>query len=158
MKKMKTVTSFVKSHAATAYELLADVRRAILEEPKRYNQEVWRIRGKRHIVNAGFDAPSCGTMACVAGWTVALAKPAAFKKMETWRIVEQALQLLSGPNDSDLRWEARDLFDGNGVFDEYEGDGDAPEPGTRAYARLGARRIARFMKEHKIKLRAVKLS
>lgn len=50
---------------ANVYELLDRVCEAILAEPKRYWQEEWLKRTSPH-----FDSinPTCGTVACRAGW------------------------------------------------------------------------------------------
>lgn len=56
----------------TAYDLLALVCQHILDEPRRYYQEAWIVRHKASIKAAMGSVPSCGTMACRAGWIVGL--------------------------------------------------------------------------------------
>lgn len=61
-------------------ELLRKVQRAILREPKRYDQNDWH-GGKEEISPDG----SCGTVGCIAGWACAIevGLPQYFKKYIT---------------------------------------------------------------------------
>lgn len=57
--------------------LLQKVKQAILEEPKRLNMSFWGV-----VINPDnsemieeYEAPSCNTVGCIAGWTVLYGKP-----------------------------------------------------------------------------------
>ena len=54
---------------AVNVKLLKKVRKLIAEEPRRLRMSVW---GKKVT---GRNAPPCGTVACLAGWTVIAARP-----------------------------------------------------------------------------------
>src|SRR4051812_46510738 len=69
MAKRKTKNRHMPvSKAKTAYELLGEIRKLILEEPLRYDQEKWLDVG----CLLHDREPKCGTVGCVAGWVVAL--------------------------------------------------------------------------------------
>jgi len=67
-------------------ELLLKVKAHILEEPKRLNMSTW-VRTDE----VGPDAPSCGTIACIAGW-VCLLIDADFDRRRSYRV--NAIRLL----------------------------------------------------------------
>lgn len=159
---------YERSKATNAYELLADVRRAILAEPRRYDQGTYKAGVARLKEAKKVDAaPACGTMACVAGWCVALKTPGIFKRLSGGRIEKRAARLLAGFAAIDpyaytdsLHDRVMDLFDGGGIEDflyETKGHRRIPNVGTREYARVGARRIKRFMQENEIALKAVEI-
>ena len=62
--------------AATAYDLMTDIQKAILEEPARLNMGLWIAAFRRldpldsyHLIDSEHAAePACGTVACYAGW------------------------------------------------------------------------------------------
>jgi len=57
-----------------AVTLLRKVKQHILEDPERIAMGVWRIE-ERGIANRyGLEIPSCGTVACIAGWTEILSR------------------------------------------------------------------------------------
>jgi hypothetical protein len=58
-----------RSQATTAYDLLSDVVAVVLAEPKRLRMAVPLWLDVRKLLD---DAPACGTVGCVAGWTVML--------------------------------------------------------------------------------------
>lgn len=71
--------------AKTAYQLLSEIIELILDEPKRYDQgKALEFRESPHPHRChAYHAPrhdsifpSCGTIGCVAGWVVVLARPA----------------------------------------------------------------------------------
>ncbi len=159
---------YERSEATNAYELLADVRKAILAEPRRYDQGTYKASVARiRQAKEENKAPACGTMACVAGWCVALKTPGMFKRLAGGQIEKRAARLLAGPASTDpyayadsLYDRVMDLFDGGGIEEfllETEGHRHVPNIGTRAYARLGARRIKKFMQDNEIELKAVKV-
>lgn len=136
-----TKTSIPKSKAKTAYGLLSEVRRAILAEPLRYRQEWWI--SKEHGPSAfnwetppkGY--PSCGTVACVAGWVVSLKR----KRLKDPNDAEAIAQRILGL-DYD---QAEPFFNAGAVRGESQ---------TEAHARNGAAHIARFQKRYAAQLKA----
>jgi hypothetical protein len=62
------------SSATTSWGLLEDVIKAIEEEPRRFNWVAWIIDADMNPAKVDKDAgaPACGTLACVAGWTILL--------------------------------------------------------------------------------------
>lgn len=58
-------------------KLLRQVKRHILEEPKRLQMGIWSASAKRQV-RQGYmekdEAPACGTTGCIAGWAVILHK------------------------------------------------------------------------------------
>lgn len=129
------------SKAKTAYGLLGEIRKLILEEPKRYNQERTLQRRAK-----GDGAPACGTVGCVAGWTVALKAP----RTPTYDVLEKAANIL-GLQYSTQFWSVSDeLFSGDAA-------GWREGEGIQQHARNGAKHIAEFMKTHEAQLKAKKV-
>ena len=127
-----------QSKAKTAYGLLSEVRRAILDEPKRYNQEFFISRKSEG--NDGDDAfPTCGTIGCVAGWIATLTSR---KLMSEAEVEHRAVRLLG----DDVPHET--LFRGDAIQESVG------RPGTPRYARAGADHILKFQKKWEKELRA----
>lgn len=126
------------SRAKTAYGLLSEIRRLILDEPKRYDQtDVLRTRP---LYGTGSYWPSCGTVGCVAGWATTLkGKPS----RDGWKTLMRARHILG----LDAQ-QADDLFDGGAAGH------DPQKPG---HARRGAYHIAAFQVAHAKQLKAKKL-
>ncbi len=60
-----------RTRAKTAYGVLSEVRRLILDEPLRYDQTVLLVRrDEGYSRPMGF--PKCGTVGCRAGWVTEL--------------------------------------------------------------------------------------
>jgi len=55
-------------------KLLKKVRKLIAEDPRRLNMEYWGIRVKDMYFKP-LNPPPCGTIACLAGWTILAATP-----------------------------------------------------------------------------------
>lgn len=55
-------------------KLLKKVRKLIAEEPRRLNMSYWGIKVK-DMAEKPSSAPPCGTIACLAGWTILAAHP-----------------------------------------------------------------------------------
>ena len=72
-------------------ELLQRIKQHILQEPKRLQMNIWRNRF------SGTNAPSCGTIACIAGWAVELGDPNMLLPERT--VLDRALELLGLTND-----------------------------------------------------------
>ena len=114
--------------------ILRTVAKAILEEPKRYYQEDYLIakdsypewRSKRRF-------PSCGTIACVAGWTCLVTKEKGLQPHHVHTIAQRLLRLTDN--------EAYVLFGGEALWNSPH------SVGTKAYAKAGIAHIRRFVKE-----------
>lgn len=57
-----------RSKAKTVLGLLKDVKRVILEEPKRANMGVFYKE-----ISPSYGGPACGTVGCFAGWVCLMA-------------------------------------------------------------------------------------
>jgi len=152
---MLIIREIPQSDATNVYDLLQDVKRAILEEPKRLNMGFYASFGR-----FGPKEPACGTVGCFAGWVSILSQAerlgrektrgSRFPALET-RISFDADTLAKRILGKDLYYMlpaalpyvGEVIFD---VFNQGEGDGiDCLTPGTRAYARAVVRRINRFI-------------
>lgn len=136
------------SDAKTAYGLLTDVIRAILEEPKRIWMENWLLDGdsaQTFCAARGKKAPACGTIGCISGWITTL-KPA----RKVWSgCGEDIIAPATGDYDRrKIRLAASDMFFDTSVPAHY---------GTMKYARIVAGRIRKFQKEWAKDLKAVKV-
>jgi hypothetical protein len=156
-----------RSNATNAYDLLSDVAKVMLAEPKRVNMARWIERvtpsraaregeeWEKDIIPSG--APDCGTVGCIAGWILLL-----LKRVEPGiSIAYQATDLLGGTyatqlchppptptsNDPEHLPYTRHLFLGS----------VSGRPGTRAYARRVVKRIHTFQQIHKVALKAKRL-
>ena len=121
--------------------ILKAVIRAIEEEPRRYNQSL--VVERREEEDDGYCPrardywPSCGTVACVAGWTNLLTG-ASKDEQESLSRAEDVLGLTYD--------EGEQLFHESAagpIRSTYPGD-RGPTP--RAHARAGIRHIKRFVK------------
>lgn len=145
---MSKVSRLIRlSKAKTAYGLLRDVQKAIIEEPRRANMGVYTCK-----LNPDTDpyAPACGTVGCVAGW----------------------ISLLSGQGRVDDDIPARKLLDPKGdvldlntvgpyrnyVFNGGEGDAcNRTTPGTPEHAGAVVQRIETFIQRNLKALKARRL-
>lgn len=81
--------------------LLRRVQRAIIKEPGRLNMEEGLMDLDYAIVNYAHGAsPPCGTVGCIAGWTVALSTRARTKIVTKVRVA-----LGDEPGYSKVRWD-----------------------------------------------------
>lgn len=139
------VAGVTRSKPKTAYELLQRVCEHILEEPRRYNQERWLMRGKRYIKDFGLSAPACGTVGCRAGWIV---------------LLHDGMKAKVTDETCSTGWRAAQILGldvpryGNATFDLFAGGGVSGKVGTKTYAERGAAGIRVFMAEHKFHLKA----
>lgn len=155
----------LKSRAKTAWGHLLHVRRLIEAEPKRYDQGDWIDRktndslvldeAKQHQ-----KFPACGTVGCLAGWTViSLTGHNRFRRPSVRGHAERALGLTNQ--------QAVELFDGNAVNNTYYNDqiarGLDPDYGadipgqTKRHLKFGLKHLDAFMKKYKKQLKATKL-
>lgn len=72
--------------------ILKAVIRAITEEPKRYDQSVFRST-RSHSLHRERDFPACGTICCVAGWVNTLTGDFPKSKIGEWDTARQTLAL-----------------------------------------------------------------
>ena len=154
--KTKRVTKVPRlTKSTTAYGLLDMVRDVILEEPRRYNQSWW-ISRPNYFPKKVREFPSCGTVCCVAGWvetlrgtpTKAVALTKVFTDNNGYRIATTAQRALG------LSAEQASTLFGAGALLSHRGGRAMPAQGSLAYARLGAKHIAEFQKQHEPQLRA----
>lgn len=134
-----------KSRARTAYGLLSEVRALILAEPKRYDQGLYIMRADddKDSADVRRGYPSCGTVACVAGWVATLAHSEPFHAGETVGIASHILG---------LSWiQTGELFNGSAVSDHLG-------PQTKRYAKAGAKHIADFQRKHRAQLKTTRVS
>lgn len=135
-----------KSKAKTAYGLLSEIRRLILEEPERYDQNQYLLT--KEAFSWKFEqpsAPACGTIGCVAGWTCAL-KGLRWPRNEA--VLDQA-RIILGVDEaaatSLFRFDAVPLRSPS-LFEK--------RVTPQRHARLGARHIAKFQKKYAAQLKA----
>ncbi len=136
-------TAMPKSKAKTAYGLLSEVRRIILEEPQRYNQSLYLVYGQEALSRAFWvppdQRPSCGTVGCVAGWVVALKGDTT---LTCYSVLHEAGRIL-GLSDK----QAAPLF-------AYTSVPTRREVGGVKHAEYGEKHIAKFQKRHAAQLKA----
>lgn len=136
------------SKAKTAYGLLSEIRKLIIEEPKRYDQWGWR----RLLSQSDAFAPACGTVGCVGGWICVL-KGYPFGDSDSTKFAYKILGM-----NGDVVWN--ELFDADlaGLRWEQRGnDSVVTMRAIRAHARRGAAHIARFQKKYAKQLKATKV-
>lgn len=130
-----TTNARPKSRAKTAYGLLSEIRRLIVDEPKRYNQRTVVYFGA-----TGDRAPACGTVGCVAGWIYALKRRGAKRNRDGEDVIEFAEQTLG--------------LDVGAMSRLVDGSAAGREPQTARHAKRGAAHIARFQKKYATQLKA----
>ncbi len=140
------------SQARTSWDLLRDVRQAILDEPKRLNFNVWCGLRPQAL---GLDTrPACDTVACVAGWMVImvaeseeyLCHPPADIVRRFGSVAQQALSYLPVI----CREDAYRLFCG---FEPYAWPGGImAKAGTPAHARQAIKYLDAFMRQWEMDL------
>lgn len=73
-------------------KLLKKVRKLIASEPKRLEMRTWGVR-RGHLLTDEYEFPKCGTVACLAGWTILAATPR--KRWRNWfRVGKSLMQTL----------------------------------------------------------------
>ena len=132
-----------KSKAKTAYGLLSDVCKLILEEPKRYSQRIYIARnghddfGEMSVV----EYPSCNTVGCVAGWVASL-RTKRFAYEDTFNIARDILGLTES--------QALELFHERAVDSLFV-------PQTPKHAKAGVKHIRAFQSKYRRQLLADKV-
>lgn len=151
-----------RSQAHNSYELLQEVKAAVLAEPRRVIMEEWLCKTPVMIHNTetGKDEetrlPACGTVGCIAGW-MTLLKASRFERTDEnyndLRIhaSDRALDFLP----SSVYLQARRLFWGT-IEDPSSLYPFPPKElyGTDEYVTHVAANIDRFCRAHEAELRA----
>jgi hypothetical protein len=137
------------SKAKTAYGLLSEIRKLILKEPRRYNQETWLDRSPE------LRAP-CGTTACVAGWVNVLrgdpklSGHAERDGQDVFPIEESATAILGITQK-----QASGLFNGDACGSRYDDrEWGETEQKVQKHAKRGAAHIERFRQKYAKQLKA----
>lgn len=140
-----------RSNATNAYDLLRDVCKVILEEPRRYYQNRWYVTNTERIesILGAKKSPDCGTMACRAGWIVQLVD-GQLPKVD-FETSDRACSLL-GVKDED--YSSRFRLDVTRLFSRWDRDHDV---GTQAYAKQGVSGLRKLMAKYKDRLKATPL-
>lgn len=137
----ETYMKVPKLRAKTAYGLLGQIARLIVEEPKRYNQGSWiAVKGNTDHALEGLPEkgfPACNTVGCAAGWVCALTMQ---EPPNYWDVEDMAAEILGLDDDFVIAWE---------LFDE---DACGPKPQTKAHALRGAKHIEKFRKKYRARL------
>lgn len=135
------------STATNAYDLLSDVVAAILEEPKRFDMRDWYLGPSHTWKYRRAQRPACGTIACIAGWTVALAQPTDPDSNGPTRalltLLGEELPDLGPEREAQRKWAWRDFYS---LFHQTSSDLDA---GTQAYAEDYAAQIRRLQERYR---------
>ncbi len=137
MKKKPKPIPVPRTRSKNPVTILRAVARAILDEPKRYDQGDYlslRSDYQKAAINPN-EWPSCGTRACVAGWTVVVCG----QLKATGTVHDKARALLN------LSVEQANALFSDSAFDAF--DWSAMRSGTLRYAKAGVAHIRRFVKE-----------
>lgn len=147
------------SHASNSYELLEDVCRVIVEEPKRFFWGAWfkdldgdyvREYGPKTWQDRNFK-PACGTVACVSGWISLITEPT-LKGFDE-RVAEYNFKWFPAVlrNDLDLVFYAKYAGPGKSLpfakINQIAGESHAD------YADRGIAMIRQFMADHEVTLK-----
>jgi hypothetical protein len=143
-------------------EILRVVARAILAEPKRYDQGDWiTVVQDWHGKDRRDRFPDCGTIACVAGWTVVVTLPPGEKRLPVDTEQEARVKLGLDSAQADKLFSGAALrkylpddmvpasFKDSGALDSAD-RADAWRgslKGTAIYARAGVQHITDFVRE-----------
>ena len=141
---MKKNTVLSESTATNADQLLSEVKRLILDKPKRYFQGHWLYRrGDLGMRFRGLKTPSCGTVGCVGYWVLRLKS----RNVNIHNIANSAQEILGITKD-----QAYELFRAGALAPVTIAD-----PQTSEYAQAGAKHIAAFQKQYAKQLKAKKV-
>lgn len=163
-RKRKPLARILRSKATTGLALMRDVRKAILAEPKRANMRV--------AVQSRLDAegPACGTVGCIAGWTVLLhdgRRKALRDNADTLPYdapnldaVQRARHILGRNVDYETVVVHNEAYSDTfrDVFNDGGGDAcSSTHPGTPEHAAAVAARIDQFVAKNRAALKARRL-
>jgi|SRR5579859_2543571 len=145
-----------RSKAKNAYELLNDVCRVVLDEPKRVHMDAYitAFQNPGRVACEIGDGPACGTVGCIGGWVAILKRRPHVDLSTTLSISNIAANLLTDEEGvlKDIVRYPGSLFS-DSLFDKH-GDQQDYKYGTREYARAVVRKIRAFQKRHKAALLA----
>jgi hypothetical protein len=128
-----------RSRAKTAYGLLMDVKRIILEEPRRLHMGLVCIQDADTMAVNGLARPECGTVGCIAGWVNVLSESR--NVLSVW---DAAVTLGINYGDTGDELFCPDFMN--------------EQPQTKAHARKTAKHIDRFVAKHKKHLMATRIT
>jgi hypothetical protein len=156
---MKAKKAMPVSKAKTAYGLLSEIRKLILEEPRCYDQSSWK-RAAGELPEE--MAPPCGTVCCVAGWVDALKSPRPLRARNAEDVVR-----VDGDYEMKFAYQARTILGLTVSESEKLFDGDAAGSRSRfdyafgeyvplleTHAKRGAAHIAKFQQKYAKRLKA----
>lgn len=139
-----------RTRATTAYGYLTAIAKLVMEEPRRLNMGVVVLRGtglQEYLtedsrgVTLRKRQPSCGTVGCVAGWTLVLAGRTTENESNKGNMAEA--QILLGLTNRQMQ----ELFlPNNLVF--------AKGKQTKRHAVATVRHIQKFQKKHAAQLKS----
>lgn len=150
------------SRALNSWDLLEDVKKAILEEPRRVHMGVFNImeEDENGSVLEGFDPllysgvirlPVCGTAGCISGWMNLLVATS----LENIRAGDDGEEYsLEELLPSIAYEEAKDLFWGSGVYTWPDNMIPPHKQGTISYAKEVVKQITMFMHIYEKELKA----
>lgn len=151
---MAKLKALPRSRAKTAYGLVSDVIRAVLDEPKRADMGTFIGSLPPEI-----GGPACGTVGCFAGWVAILGR----RQGETPPTYHQCRGNATNLLGNDINYHTA-----TGGSDDYPDDenyvfnGGGPDikgnAGTVRYARSVAARIRKFQKINAVALKAKRLA
>jgi hypothetical protein len=142
----------LRSTAAHVYDLLDDMCKVILDDPKHYNQSDWMITEPNSIrmilsesASADIEPPDCGTMACRAGWMVQLVDGPLARRHQ-YDTEDRAMAILGVTADEQASQHpfAVDVVI---LFSGYAIDRQRFKRGTFEYAQEGVRGTRAFMQK-----------
>lgn len=116
-----------------------------------------------HLIIPKLEAPACNTVACIAGSALMLTGRGDLKRNPLGQSLdllggrepriewdnEAVDYIITGPDNSDLRWELEQLFIDTDVNATY---------GTMKYAKIVAKRVKDFQQAHRKELKQVKVT
>lgn len=140
--KKQNETAMPTSTAATAYELLSEIRHLILAEPKRFDQTHWLTQRVGLASYTPKQYPACGTVGCVAGWVRVLKRPHATESTADTPFVARRVLKIS----KDKSFE---LFAGAAC--------GATKGQTLSHAKAGAKHIAKFQRKYAKQLKRTRV-
>ena len=125
--------------------ILKAVIKTILDDPKRYNQEMFLLK-KESSTLSDAKFPACGTIACVAGWVCLVTSRSGEPPYFAMTDGEPSFAMTAARLLKLTPGTCSELFDGGALYGLPGGAGYG-ETTPRRYARLGVRHILRFAKQ-----------
>jgi hypothetical protein len=161
------LTPWITEPTITVGEVIRRLERIIRDEPLRLNMDAWLVdfAGKIHAEHhePPDDLPACGTVACVAGWTAVMFRPALdWQPINIHNKAEKVLgyipaDVLADPNITSDEERERYRTVGELFFchpsEEFnelddQGFGSLGRPGTLEHAAAINRRLHVYLERH----------